>query len=177
MVRENLREKWFARHVTDSAQNILGQICSRANDRGLLVVEGSTIIALTLWSILLWERKVGRVALERSGVDRFELARGLDLFLDEKEQENPVAFDQRRGILVLVKTRERYQSWDFDALLEPLLQQAEHEALDLGHDYVGSEHLVLAIIRMADPPLVALLQQHGISHEKVRESVFKILQG
>jgi len=170
-------EKWSARRITDSAQRILKQIPSRASDRGLHVVDYSSIVQLALWSLLLWERKVGRVALERSGVDPFELARGLDRLLTEKAREHPVAYDQRRGRLVLDKTGEPYEPWDFHALVEPLLQQAEHEALELGHSYVGSEHLVLAIVRIADPLLSALLQQHGIVHEVVKEAVLGLLKG
>jgi ATP-dependent Clp protease ATP-binding subunit ClpA len=172
-----IEEKWSARHITDSAKRILRQIPSRAGDRGLLVVDGSSLVQLALWSLLLWERKVGRVALEKMGVDPFELARGLDRLLTEKAREHPVRYDQRRGVLVLVKSGEPYQHWDFQALLEPLLQRAEHEALELGHDYVGSEHLVLAIVRIADPSLSALLQQHGVRHESVKEAVLGLLKG
>ena len=56
-------------------------------------------------------------------------------------------------------------------------RQAGHEASELGHDYVGSEHLVLAVVRSADPSLAALLQQHGIGHEAVKEAVVKLLHG
>ena len=37
---------------------------SPATDRGLHVVDGSSIDLLALSSLLLWERNVGRVALE-----------------------------------------------------------------------------------------------------------------
>jgi hypothetical protein len=63
----------------------------------------------------------------------------------------------------LVKTGEPYELWDSQALLEPLLQQAEHEALELYHNYVGSEHLVLAITRMATSSLATLLDQFGVN--------------
>ncbi|HEV3436351.1 MAG TPA: Clp protease N-terminal domain-containing protein [Gemmata sp.] len=172
-----VQENWSARHITDSAQRILKQIPSRASDRGLHVVDSSSIVMLALWSLLLWERKVGRVALERVGVDPFELARSLDKLLTEKAREHTVVYDEQQGILVLAKTGEPYRHWDFQALLEPLLQQAEHEALDLGHNYVGSEHLVLAIMRDTNPSMSALLQQHGLSHERVKEAVRALLQG
>jgi ATP-dependent Clp protease ATP-binding subunit ClpA len=172
-----VEEKWSARHITDSAQRILKQIPSRASDRGLHVVDGSSIVYLALWSLLLWERKVGRVALERIGVDPFELARGLDGLLTQKSREHPVAYDQRREMLVMLKTGEPYQPWDFHGLLEPLLQQAEHEALELGHNYVGSEHVVLAVVRIADSSLSTLLRQHEIGHEAVKEAVRGLLQG
>ena len=165
-----------ARHITDSARQILTQIPARASDRGLHVVDGSSIVLLALWSLLLWERKIGRVALERTGVDPFELARGVDLLLTEKAREHPVAYDQQQQILALAKSGEPDQHWDFEALLEPLLQQAEHEALELGHNYPGSEHLVLAIARNTSPSLSALLHEYGISHEDIRVEVLTLLQ-
>jgi ATP-dependent Clp protease ATP-binding subunit ClpA len=170
-------EKWSARHITDSAQRILEQVPSRATDRGLHVVDQSSINLLVLWSLLLWERKVGRVALEKVGIDPFELARSIDHLLTEKADEHPVAFDPQRRILFLVKTGAAYHRWDFEAVVEPLLQYAEHEALELGHNYVGSEHLVLAMARGFDPQLLALLQQNGVSHERLREMVVKLLHG
>src|SRR5262249_12847121 len=157
-------QDWNQRRITDSAQRILKQIPSRASDRGLHVVDGVSIVMLALWSVLLWERKVGLIALERSGADRFDLVRGLERLLEEKAAEHPVAYDTQRGVLVLVKTGLLYDGSDFEALLDPLLRQAEHEANELGHNYVGSEHLVLAIVHRADPTLTALLQQHGILH-------------
>ena len=62
---------WGQRRITDEARHILEQIPSRAADRGLHVVDGTSIVMLALWSVLLWERKVGLVAPEQSGVDRF----------------------------------------------------------------------------------------------------------
>src|SRR5262245_48878577 len=97
----------------------------RANDRGLNVLDGESVVMLALWSLVLWERKVGRVALEGTGVDRFELARGLDRMLDAKAREHPVAWDGQH--LFLAKTGEPYQGLNFYSELEPLLKQAENE--------------------------------------------------
>jgi ATP-dependent Clp protease ATP-binding subunit ClpA len=168
-------EKWFQRRLTDSAQHILAQIPSRAHDRGLLAVDSECIAMLALWSILLWERKVGLVAIEQSGVDRFDLIRGLDRLLAQKSSENPLAYDKERDILVFVKTQLPHDGWDFDQLLEPLLRQAEREAKELRHDYVGSEHLVLGIVHVAHPDLSAVLQQHGVSYEHIKDSVICLL--
>ena len=137
---------------------------------------GASIVMLTLWSTLLWELKLGLVALEEAGVDRFELIRGLDQLLDEKASEHPVLFDKQRGLLVLAKTGLPYDGWDFEDLLEPLLQRAEHEAKELGHNWLGSEHLVLAVLQVADPALRILLQSHGITHEQVRAALVHLLQ-
>jgi ATP-dependent Clp protease ATP-binding subunit ClpA len=171
-----LDENWSARHITDSAQHILGQVPSRASDRGLYVVDRFSLLILVLWSLVLWEGKLGRIALEKIGLDLFELAHRLDGLLTERAREHPVAYDHKQRLLVLVNTGEPYQPWDFAAILEPLLQQAEHEARELGHDYVGSEHLVLAICASAGSPLSDLLQQYGMSRQPVKEAVLNVLQ-
>ena len=168
-------EKWCQRRLTDSAQHILAQIPSWAHDRGLIAVGSECIAMLALWSLLLWEHKVGLVAVEQSGVDRFDLVRGLDRLLVEKSSENPVAYDKEGKAFVFVKTQSAYDGWDFDDLLEPLLRRAEHEAKELGHEYVGSEHLVLAILQVADPVFNALLKHHGVSYEQVKDSVVSLL--
>ena len=62
-------------------------------------------------------------------------------------------------------------------MIEPLLKQAEQEAADLGHNYVGSEHLVLAIAQKADVTLAALLEQSGADHERIKAEVIELLRG
>jgi ATP-dependent Clp protease ATP-binding subunit ClpA len=168
-------DNWSARHITDATRRILEQIPARASDRGLHVVDGSSVVVIALWSLLLWERKVGRVALDRMGVDSFDLARAVDRLLDGKADEHPVAYDLGRPQVILLKSGEPYKDWGFDALLEPLLQRAEHEAMALGHAYVGTEHLLLAIIREASPPLSEMLLQRGVDHDRVREAVLSVL--
>jgi hypothetical protein len=172
-----INQKWSARRITDKAQHVLGQIPSRASDRGLRVLDGDSIVMMFLWSLLLWERTLGRTALERNGVDSFDLAIGVNRLLDGKASENPLVYDSKQGQLVFAKTREPYQVWDFNALLEPLLQTAEHEALALGHGYVGTEHLLLAVVRLADPALLEILQQRGVEYGKVKDAVLAVLSG
>lgn len=167
--------EWTERRITDSAQRILRHVRDRAGDRGLHVVDESSLPMMVLWSILLWERKVGLVALERTGVSRFELVRDLDELLDAKATENPVVFDRHQNILLYAKTREPYKLWDFHAILEPLLKQAEREAADMGHGYLGSEHLMLAVIVLAAPTPSVLLQKHGVEHQKVKQAVLEVL--
>jgi ATP-dependent Clp protease ATP-binding subunit ClpA len=169
-------EKWSARHITDATQRILEQIPARASDRGLHVVDASSIVMMALWSLLLWERKVGRVALQCMGVDSFDLACAVDRLLDAKAAEHQVVYDIKRQQGVLLKTGEPYQCSEFDALLESLLQRAEHEALALGHNYVGSEHLLLAVVRQACPLLSEVLLQREVDHARVREAVLSVLR-
>jgi len=169
-----IENQWAVRHITDSAQRILRQIPARAGDRGLHVVNPESILMMALWSLLQWERKVGRVALERVGADPFDLARDLDRLLVQKADEHPVAVTEQ-GVLIFVNAGQPYAYWDFETLVEPLLQQAEHEALALGHNYVGSEHLVLAIVRLADPVLADLLRNHSVDYARVREAIVALL--
>jgi len=170
-----IEEKWRSRRITDSAQRILKQMPFRASDRGLHVVDESSIVTLLLWALLLWERKVGRVALERIGVDQFGLARDVDRLLDEKAKECPVVFDVERQQLLLAKTGEPYVPWDFESLLEPVLENSEKEAREFGHDYVGSEHLLLALINLAGPQLSDVLRQHSIDRSHTKAAVEEIL--
>jgi hypothetical protein len=177
---------WIERRITDSAQRVLKQILPRALDRGLAlrIVDEPSIVMLALWTVLLWERKLGLAALEEAGVSRFDLVRGLDKLLQENTSELPLAFDKQHAIVsdkhqnavVVGKTGHSDGAWDFEDLLEPVIRQAEHEANELGHNYVGSEHLVLALVKLADPLLATLLKQHGVTYEKVREAVVRLLQ-
>ena len=64
---------------------------------------------------------------------------------------------------------------NFQTLLAPLLAAAEHEALGLGHNWVGTEHLLLAIVRLADPRLCEELQRHRVTYEKLRKAVLDTL--
>ena len=166
-----------ARPITDSARHILRQIPDRAADRGLHVVDESTLPMLVLWSILLWERKVGRSALDWIGVEWFRLVCDLDKLLTEKAKEHPIAFDPERNMAVFAKSREPYHSWYFDSVVEPLLGQSQREAASLRHDYIGSEHLVLAVISLADPMLLEVLRRHHIDHPRSKQAILEILQG
>lgn len=157
-----------ARRFTDSAVRIVEQLWPRAMDRGMSSeVTEQTVPMLALWSVLRWERKVGLVALERNGVNVDALACDVDRAIDAacgdfRRANGP---PQVCGVVV-----------DFLAPLAPLLETAERESLSLGHDWVGSEHLVLALIRIADLRLKRVLEQHGVAYDAVRKSILEILQ-
>ena len=182
-----LSVKWHQRRVTDSSKRILEQISSRAIDRGLAlrVADQPSIVMLALWSVLLWERKLGLADIEHAGGNRFDLIRALDQSLQRKASELPVAFDMdrevgcdnpQRGVVVVSEPDQPVVRWDSEDLLEPLFRQAKDEAQELGHDYIGSEHLVLAIVKLADPTLQTLLRECGVTHERVKEAVVALLR-
>jgi hypothetical protein len=164
-----------ARHFTTSASDIVEQLWPRAADRSMSTeVTEQTVPMLALWSILRWERKVGLVALERIGVEVDALAHDVDRTLgaacaEFRRVNGPPRLQTlpsgQQGIVV-----------DFRAPLAPLLDAAEHEALGLGHTWVGSEHLLLAIIRVADARLQEVLGRHGVAYELVRQAVLDVLR-
>ncbi len=51
-----------------------------------------------------------------------------------------------------------------------VILQAREEALDLGHSYLGSEHILLALIKEEDIPTL-VLSRFGLTPDKVRKAV------
>lgn len=56
-----------------------------------------------------------------------------------------------------------------------VLQLAYQEALELTHNYIGSEHLLLALIREEEGLAAQILSQNTITHPKTRQAVLKIV--
>nr|WP_062338163.1 Clp protease N-terminal domain-containing protein [Herbidospora sakaeratensis] len=54
-----------------------------------------------------------------------------------------------------------------------LLELTFQEALRLGHNYIGTEHMVLALLSAENPVLVAL----GVTRERFQEAVLAFLKG
>jgi len=70
---------------------------------------------------------------------------------------------------------EHYIVIDERKPLMPLLAAAEHESIGLGHNWVGSEHLLLAIIKLANPRLRSVLERYHVEYEAVRQAIVHIL--
>jgi ATP-dependent Clp protease ATP-binding subunit ClpA len=161
-----------ARRFTSSAQHITQQMWARASDRGMSVeieINEQTVPMLALWSLLHWERKVGLVALERMGVALDALARDVDRVLiaacDEARHVIPKALPPGQKVILV----------DFQSPSQ-LLAAAEREAAKLGHEYVGSEHLLLATIAQACSRLRAVLEKHAVTHDRTREAILGLLR-
>jgi ATP-dependent Clp protease ATP-binding subunit ClpA len=122
--------------------------------------------------LIRWERKIGLASLEEMGVDLHSLADKLDALLTRFAEERPTV--ARRGVVVDSRTGERIL-FDPAPALAPLLEQAVREARQLGHNYVGSEHLLLAVISSADSELAAILDDHLIAHDGAQETILELL--
>lgn len=160
---------------TDSAQRIVKQIVERAGDRGVLYMYAEVLVPLALWTLIRWERKVGLAALEAIGVNLHDLADALDELLTGLANDNPVVASD--GVLVFANTGESAvaDSSSLSQATEPLLIQCQAEARQLNHSYVGTEHLLLAIIALADAQLMAVLRDHLITYESTRGAILELL--
>jgi len=56
-----------------------------------------------------------------------------------------------------------------------VMQLSLREALKLGHNYIGTEHLLLAVLASKDGPGAELLGELGVDPEKVRDSIDELL--
>lgn len=167
--------KLTARGFTASAIHILEQLWPRAADRRMSdAVTEQSINMLTFWSLLHWERKVGLAALERMGVSIDSLSKAVDRVLIGLCQ----AIRQKAGPpeYQTLPSGQRAVVVDFDTPLEPLLTSAEAEALWMDHTYIGTEHLLLAIIRRSCPRLREVLQLHGITYVRAKTMVIELLR-
>jgi len=153
------------RRFTDETRLIVAQIPQRALSRGLFQLDDTSVPALALWTLIRWERKVGLAALEKMHVDLDGLAHKLDELLSQKAEENPPRRSKDGRTII----------WDSSGPLEPLLDQAEIEARTLQHNYVGSEHLLLAIITKAETQLSSILDAHLISYETAQKTILELL--
>ncbi len=57
------------------------------------------------------------------------------------------------------------------------LELALREALQLGHNYIGTEHLLLGLVREGEGVGAQVLQSVGVTLERVREEVIKMIGG
>lgn len=56
-----------------------------------------------------------------------------------------------------------------------ILQLAFQEARELGHNYIGTEHLILGIMREGEGLGYQILKKHGLTHPQVRQGVIKLV--
>ena len=63
----------------------------------------------------------------------------------------------------------------FSNRVKEVISLSREEALRLGHDYIGTEHLLLGVIREGEGVAISLLKKLGISLEDLRASVALVL--
>ncbi|PIQ50006.1 MAG: Clp protease ClpC [Cytophagales bacterium CG12_big_fil_rev_8_21_14_0_65_40_12] len=65
----------------------------------------------------------------------------------------------------------------FSNRVKEVISLSREEALRLGHDYIGTEHLLLGMIREGEGVAVSILKKLGTSLEELRESVERATKG
>ena len=55
------------------------------------------------------------------------------------------------------------------------MESAHAESTAIGHPYVGTEHLLLALLRNEDTPVARLFGEHGLTYEVAKARVLWIL--
>jgi len=65
----------------------------------------------------------------------------------------------------------------FSNRVKEVISLSREEALRLGHDYIGTEHLLLGMIREGEGVAVGLLKKLGISLDELRSAVEKVSKG
>jgi ATP-dependent Clp protease ATP-binding subunit ClpC len=63
----------------------------------------------------------------------------------------------------------------FTPRAKKVLELSFQESRELGHNYIGSEHIFLGLIREGEGLASQTLQKYGISHTKARQAVVKII--
>ena len=65
----------------------------------------------------------------------------------------------------------------FSNRVKEVIQLSREEALRLGHDYIGTEHLLLGMIREGEGVAVALLKKLGINLDELRVTIEQATKG
>jgi len=65
----------------------------------------------------------------------------------------------------------------FSNRVKEVISLSREEALRLGHDYIGTEHLMLAMIREGEGVAISLLKKLGLSMDELRTSIETTVKG
>jgi hypothetical protein len=140
--------------TTDRARSVLAAAQKIAVDRRADDVTPEHL----LLAIAERDRGVGRVVLEQCGLDLAEA----------QEQVSEL-------VLPRVERISRPAKPGLDAAALHILAWAREEAAALGHRVLGTEHLVLGILRDSVSPASAFLRTSGVSIENARTQLHTIL--
>ena len=65
----------------------------------------------------------------------------------------------------------------FTPQAKKILELALREALQMGHNYIGTEHILLGLIRVEGGVSAEVLEQLGVDADRVRQTVVQLLSG
>jgi len=65
----------------------------------------------------------------------------------------------------------------FSPRVKDVISYSREEALRLGHDYIGTEHLLLGLIREGDGMAIKILDNNGVDTSRLRRSIEEAVKG
>ncbi|MGA2798351.1 MAG: Clp protease N-terminal domain-containing protein [Thermoguttaceae bacterium] len=165
------RQELCARRCVRTLIEIIEQVPARWAARAPMVLDETSAGMLLLWTLIRWERRFPLTALEEMGVDIWALTQDVDELLEQEimqksGKDNSEASTGPNASNSPLLLRELTNRW---------LERAEDEARSLGHDFVGAEHLLLALVAGADPSWSPLFARYGIDHERLKKTVLQAL--
>jgi ATP-dependent Clp protease ATP-binding subunit ClpC len=94
----------------------------------------------------------------------YNLGVPLDVLEHELDQHLPAAGTARPATAA-----RSWTPWD-----QQMIDKARREARELGTEFYGSEHLLLALVRDSTGALTQVLAQHGVTHDNLRREILRI---
>jgi ATP-dependent Clp protease ATP-binding subunit ClpC len=143
------------RRFTDRAIQVVNVAGQQAAQRGEAAVTADHV----LLALALVRRGPGRMALEHLG-------------LDLAQEREAIAAGLAAG-----SCGELAKQASPSAAVEQLVDEAVAQARALGHDYVGTEHLALALLTAGASRAGEFIRSRGISADRLREAVVAVLSG
>ena len=85
----------------------------------------------------------------------------------------------RQQIEEIIGQGEQAPSWhiDFTPRAKKVLELSSREALQLGHNYIGTEHILLGLIREGEGVAAQVLARLGADLSRVRQQLIQLLHG
>ncbi len=148
---EHVGEEWLrSARFADSAIMMLEHSIHRGLDRGLI---GKLPVALVVWSMLRWEQKLGVTMLKQtlSNFGAFESDVEALLHVDE--------------LLPML----------YVANIDKVACAAKRESERLGHQHVGTEHLILAVLSVGDDEIQELMSRHNVTRDDLERALREII--
>jgi hypothetical protein len=119
----------------------------------------------------------GFVGTEHILLALFDVPESLALkVLDALGMAKPVVDEKVRGLIKPATASEKGKL-PFTPRAKAVLRNALEEALQLGHNYIGTEHLLLGLFADEDSIAAKVLQDLGASQSMVRDRTLELLAG
>jgi len=91
--------------------------------------------------------------------------------------------EMKIDITILLNNLEQFFSYSNFSMPQPILtpranqvlQIAYQESMELGHNYIGTEHILLGLILEEEGIAAQLLKKYGITHQQARQAVINIV--